>query len=186
MGQYYRTILTGQNGYEMVYNRYVNCEYTMAKLMEHSWWCNSFVSTICSKIYKNPKKVVWVGDYADSADETNGIAGAELNRLCRKAWGGNGVGVKENLFYLDHRLLVNHTKKIYIDCDDYWEKSSERRYVIHPLPLLTVIGNGLGGGDYHGENMEFVGSWANDTISIEDYVPEGYKMITCWFKENLS
>lgn len=184
MGQYYRPILTNENGYERVYNRDVDGEYTMAKLMEHSWWYNEFVSTICHKIYKTPKKVIWVGDYADDADVTNEIEETELKRLCKKAWNCKGYGVKKNDLYLDNLFLVNHTKKIYLDCNAYKANSTNSdNWCVHPLPLLTAIGNGLGGGDYRDINIEDVGCWANDLISIEDVAPKRYTEETYMFKE---
>jgi hypothetical protein len=45
---------------------------------------------------------------------------------------------------------------------------------IHPLPLLTAVGNGRGGGDYHGSrviNQRMVGAWAGDLLTIEESVP---------------
>jgi len=41
----------------------------------------------------------------------------------------------------------------------------------HPLPLLTVEGNGRGGGDLY-DAPPFVGSWARDVISVEEALPE--------------
>jgi len=182
MGQYYRPILTSAKGFERVYNRDVDGEYTMAKLMEHSWWKNAFVATLCRKLLRNPMKVVWVGDYADSANTTNGIEKEELTRLCIKAWKGKGIGLKWDPLYLDELFLVNHTKKIYINCDDYYNNCVNDGWCIHPLPLLTVIGNGLGGGDYHGDSPD-VGTWANDVISIERNAPDGYEEVEYIFKE---
>ena len=43
-------------------------------------------------------------------------------------------------------------------------------FILHPLPLLTCIGNGKGGGDYHGTSMERIGSWALHPLAI---LPEG-------------
>ena len=184
MGQYYRPILTNANGYERVYNRDVDGEYTMAKLMEHSWWYNEFVSTICNKLFKNPMKVVWVGDYADDADVTNGIEKDELVRLQKKAWKNKGNGVKKKELFLDNLFLVNHTKKIYLDCNTYKEECVfDGGWCVHPLPLLTAIGNGLGGGDYREDDAWQVGQWANDVISVEEVVPEGYEKEEYIFKE---
>ena len=45
--------------------------------------------------------------------------------------------------------------------------------VTHPLPILTAVGNGDNGGDYHGNHQELVGTWADDVISSEDEIPEG-------------
>lgn len=42
-------------------------------------------------------------------------------------------------------------------------------FIVHPLPLLTSLGNGKGGGDYHGLNMEWVGAWALHAIEA---IPE--------------
>ena len=48
--------------------------------------------------------------------------------------------------------------------------------IIHPLPLLTAIGNGKGGGDYRGTCLDLVGHWACDKIeaalfpnNLQDY-----------------
>lgn len=185
MGQYYRPILTDMHGRERVYNRNVAGKYTTAKLTEHSWWRNVFVSTICNKLLYNPMRVVWVGDYADDAGPTNGIQGNELKRIHKKAWDSKGNDVKEDKRYLDGYYLVNHTKQTYIDCDEYKKESIDRYgWCMHPLPLLTAIGNGLGGGDYDGINMQYIGSWANDLISIEDAAPDGYTEMHCAFRED--
>ena len=42
---------------------------------------------------------------------------------------------------------------------------------LHPLSLLTAEGNGRGGGDYNGPNMDMVGTWARDVISMENEAP---------------
>ena len=47
---------------------------------------------------------------------------------------------------------------------------------IHPLPLLTVEGNGRGGGDL-GQPPSWVGSWSRDVISVEEGVPEGFEQL---------
>ena len=38
--------------------------------------------------------------------------------------------------------------------------------IVHPLPLLTSIGNGKGGGDYSGTCMGWVGAWALHPIGV--------------------
>lgn len=187
MGQYYRVILTNERGNHRVYNREVNGEYMLAKLTEHSWWCNQFVSSICAKIYKNPTKVVWVGDYSDNGDLVNIKNRQEMKKLHDIAWKGRGYGIKENLLYLDHRFLCNHTKGMFIDCQVYYERNNRNGWCIHPLPILTCIGNGLGGGDFRytteDTTKEMIGAWANDEISVEEDNPKNYKEIFCIFKE---
>ena len=174
MGQYYRPILTDVDGNIKVYNRDVDGEYTLAKLMEHSWWLNEFVGTICNKIFCKQHRVAWVGDYADDADSVNEISEDGLKWFHKTAWKRKGRGVKKDILYLDGLYLVNHTKEIYMDCNIYKSECNRDGWIIHPLPLLTAIGNGLGGGDYRGINEDYVGSWAYDRISIEVNIPDGY------------
>ena len=173
MGQYYRPVLRyAESRRSTIYNRKVDGQYTMAKLMEHSWWHNEFVSTLCKKLYKNPMRVVWVGDYSDDADETNGLTKEDLKELRKIAWYRKGREVEKDELLLDGKFLVNHTKGCYIDCSEYRNACERDGWCIHPLPLLTAVGNGLGGGDYmRGTNVEDVGRWANDIISVEDVEP---------------
>ena len=56
-------------------------------------------------------------------------------------------------------------------------------WCIHPLPLLTAIGNGLGGGGYREDDAWQVGMWANDVISIEENIPGEYEEESYIFKE---
>ena len=49
------------------------------------------------------------------------------------------------------------------------------------IHLLTAEGNGRGGGDYNGPDLELVGTWARDVISVEGLVPEGYTELVCKF-----
>ena len=84
------------------------------------------------------------------------------------------------------RYLVNHTKKEYVDKtkvpnNDGWS--------VHPLPLLTSMGCGQGGGDFYSEDkkqLSFVGRWAKDTIevvSVKTKIPKGYTEIKPNFEE---
>jgi len=43
----------------------------------------------------------------------------------------------------------------------------DHEWCAHPLPLLTALGNGMGGGDYRGkEGKDNIGSWAFDEIYV--------------------
>ena len=56
-----------------------------------------------------------------------------------------------------------------------------------PLSIFMAVGNGLGGGDYHGPNMGMVGSWAGHAIMASQADPggiEGFREIACPFDEN--
>lgn len=53
-----------------------------------------------------------------------------------------------------------------------------------PLTIFMAVGNGLGGGDYHGPNEALVGSWAGHGITAADEPPTGFSEIACPFDEN--
>ena len=91
------------------------------------------------------------------------------------------------------KYAINYNKKQYVDLYnpslkawDYTnEETGEKRTVlIFALNLLLAVGNGLGGGDYHGENVDLVGSWAGDSIGLEDELPEGFEELKVGFTEN--
>ena len=72
MGQYFRPILGDEYGLNCkVFDRSVDGEYTLAKLLEHAWWGNSFVNAFSEFLYKEPSRVAWTGDYADEPDDFN-------------------------------------------------------------------------------------------------------------------
>ena len=129
--------------------------------MEHSWLKNDFVKSFESLLINNPQRVLWAGDYAE---HDKGYKSNVYDRC------DDAIQVKPvNQSKGQHRYIVNHTKKTYVDKrglpkDNYgWSK--------HPLPILTCEGNGQGGGDFHEANakgnFKLVGSWARDLISIE-------------------
>ena len=174
MGQYYNPVLI-QNGRVKVYDRSVEPEkeYVMAKLMEHSWWFNPTCNAIAKLLYHKAGYLFWCGDYADDA-----IAEYASNTTNEHSL-PNPEG-----FTLEHKFLVNWTDKTCVDCDKYYEASKdEDGWVIFPLSLLTALGNGRGGGDYDGCNMDFVGKWAGKQISVEDEMPVGYEKLDLLFME---
>lgn len=175
MGQYYKPVLI-QYGKVKVYDRSVepDKDYVLAKLMEHSWWLNPTCNAVAKLLYKKAGYLFWCGDYAE-----DGIA--------KFAWNSSREYSLPNPedFTLDNKFLVNWTKKTYIDCNEYKERSKDKDgWVIFPLSLLTARGNGLGGGDYYPDNDETVGSWAGDQISVEDEKPSGYEEEQVCFKED--
>lgn len=204
MGQYYRTLLKEGNGKLTVYNRKIIIdgqeEYMMAKLTEHSWWYNPFVNAVCQRIYESTKRsrIIWIGDYADqfadNLDEPhNGLTQKKIRHYHKRCWGepDTAIAIPTTEFTLDGKFIVNHSKREYITCSDYYKECVVGDgWCLHPLPLLTCIGNGLGGGDYTrptiGSSADIVGMWAWDEISIEDQSPaeeENYAEIFPIFKE---
>ncbi len=199
MGQYYRAVVGKKNVCALK-----NCKIfdsfdvkdvdgsdsgSGMKILEHGWMGNWFCLGVEKEIYKNPMRIIWVGDYAD----------AEMRKAAKKAakasfipgpgvWAKDGteVIVHDESFSLDGKFLVNHTLRQFVALDDYASRSKdEDAWSIDPLPLLTAIGNGQGGGDYYGAmSAGFVGAWAWHEISIEDAPPDGYVLIEPTFKES--
>ncbi len=200
MGQYYYILMKEENKNTVVYNRdlIVNGkkEYTMAKLTEHSWWYNPMVNAIVEKIYlaKNPVQIIWMGDYAcdfiNEGETFNGLTYNKIQKLHQRCWGDDSKTdvLFSTEFTLNDIYIVNHTKKQYIDCSLYYKNSLMKDgWCLHPLPLLTCIGNGLGGGDYRyptdNSTTELVGTWAYDKITITDNPIADYEEIQPIFKE---
>ena len=75
-----------------------------------------------------------------------------------------------------YRYIINHNTKEYIDTEhspllnrpnSYDMNGETIKLTIAPLPLMLALGNGDGGGDFYGNNKEFVGNWAKDIKQIE-------------------
>lgn len=135
------------------------------KLMEHSYIGNNFINVVENLIgpsgmfYKS--RLVWAGSHADSEPNSE----SNLYDMCKAKT--PLVSTEPNVSYT---YIVNHTKKVYV----------KKNNNIHPLPLLTAEGNGHVRRDYHGPNMDMVGTWARDVISVEEEVPD-YTLIECVF-----
>lgn len=173
MGQYYSPLIKRENEYT-AYD--LN---SGLKLTEHSWLYNSDVNAIAEMLYKNPAQLAWVGDYADETEEEKAVH--------QHAWGEDASLQKlpeGDGHFMEGKFLVNHDKKEYIDIEHYTEKSMYDDWCPHPLSLMTAMGNGRGGGDYRSPvNADMIGSWAMDTISVEDEAPVGFKELDVWFSE---
>lgn len=89
------------------------------------------------------------------------------------------------------RYLCNEKTKEYVDLYHLpveWSYSDEEKtsYTsIYPLPLLIVVGNGQGGGDYFGQNQKYVGYWCDSSehIFFSNTEPENYKPLPFIFCE---
>lgn len=183
MGQYYNIIIKPQGEDKVhAYDRTIDGEYTMANLMEHSWYLNPMVNAISEKLYHKPSQIAWVGDYYDEGKLLD-YAYPKDGRYCE---------LHKTEFTLNGRYLVNHTKKLMLDCWDYLRDcmiKNENGWVLHPLPLLTALGNGRSGSDYQGINEDKVGSWAWDMLEIVDWEDidklkrEGYQKFEVRFED---
>lgn len=200
MGQYYKPVLKKQNGNYEVFSRYLlkkrERDYTLAKLLEHSWFPNDYVNSLVGYIEHLGKvRLAWVGDYACDKvwqqRKTIPILNSEIEKFYKIAWNPKISEIDLDIktySSLEGKAILNHDTKEYLDCDIYFESSTDKHgWTIHPLPLLTALGNGLGGGDYHEKfpNFDKVGFWANNLIEITslDKVPEEYNRFDIYFKE---
>ena len=165
-------------------SRSVDGEYTLAKLMEHSWWLNPFVNSFSKQIYNSKSRVCWVGDYADEpADFKFANNSAFYVPNYKEVWRNKVELLK--LHSTDFTLDGNDTNE-YIDLYEYKKQSEGKNgWTIHPLPLLTAVGNDRGGGDFHEGNIgyEFVGIWAWQLISISDSFPKNFTQVNIILKE---
>lgn len=179
MGQYYKPVIFNKGRME-VYHAHKFKEkdnsFTGLKLMEHSWLPNHFVLAVAKRIYKNPCRIAWVGDYAEDSDlpDVAKHAGDDAIMLRGIYHRYPGRKSKECSFTMRGKFLVNHTQKRYVDIEEWAVKTDKDGWVANPLPLFTAIGNGRGGGDYRGANNKKIGAWAWDIISIEDEAPTGF------------
>lgn len=169
MGQYYQPIILDEpiDGQHRIKAFMYSHDYGSGlKLMEHSWMKNDFVQTFEKELSRRGKfyksRVVWAGDYADEEPEKE----INLFSMCDNEQDKKIKPRKTNT--KDYNFIVNHTKKLFVDKS---KVPSVDGWTIHPLPLLTCEGNGLGGGDFRGDEKEIVGSWARDVISIEKENP---------------
>lgn len=175
MGQYYKP-LNVENEQWLYSHDYNNG----LKLMEHSYIGNNFVGAVMALMVKGgawfKKRIVWAGDYY--GDDTSEIS---YYGQCKDT---NKVMPQETMSMgsQEKAILVNHTKKLYVRYDEI--PSNEDGMFINPLPLLTALGNGRGGGDYFGDDIDKVGIWAGDVLSIEMKVPRSkiYKKFVVKFK----
>ena len=191
MGQYYRPILGDKYGLNgRVFDRSVDGQYTLAKLMEHSWWPNPFVNAFSEFLYKEPSRVCWVGDYGNEPEDFYFPNCSAFYVPCYRAIWGDGVileSVSSSDFSLDNKFLLNHDTKEFVDLNEYKANSVDKHdWTIHPLPLLTAVGNDRGGGDFYEGNTGFedVGIWAWHLISIDDKPPKNFSKFTLVFKED--
>lgn len=171
MGQYYYPIVLDENGKKIIVWMNAHNYSNGAKLTEHSYLGNNFVSTFEFGLspegpyYKS--RVVWAGDYADKEPDQED----NLYHMCNEYKMINPQE-KDTTKY---RYIINHSKKQYVNKSNVpTTRVDYKNWELHPLPLLTCEGNGRGGGDYR-DDAPIVGTWARDIISVDEVKPEGFE-----------
>jgi hypothetical protein len=179
MGQYYKGVILKDN--KKTVKEFVSSyDYSNgAKLMEHSYIGNTFVSAFETLIQDNPQRVVWAGDYADECKQRK----SNVYDRCKDKL----KAVIKTKSVVEPNYIINHSKKQFVDkklvrkMTASWADGMK----IHPLPLLTCEGNGRGGGDYrYHYDEDKVGSWARDVISVSDTKPKGFECVRVYFNED--
>lgn len=165
MGQYYTPIIKRGKKFKGYYSHHYN---NGLKLIEHSYVGNEFTETVMAELFDNPGKLAWVGDYAEEKDVKSEFT---LQFIQAEKRFGRSFDLGKNNYskpiYLskpEYRYIINYDKNEYIDMEEYCKMYNRKDFILHPVPLLTAIGNGRGGGDYYGSNMKLIGYWACDTI----------------------
>lgn len=209
MGQYYIVANMDKEEYMESHN--------FVKLMEWSYNRNPLILTMEELMAKEWRgdRVYVIGDYADGEQDLSNV---EVIRELEKEV--NLQDSQENSLYMyiynrfnkreyddeivnDYRYIYNHNTKEYIDMEHcplvkdmgaFEDHGKWYHATIAPLSLMISLGNGLGGGDYWGNNSQFVGSWAKDTASLEitekhiypeykEFVPDFYEGEYISYKE---
>lgn len=153
-----------------------------AKMMEHSWVGNTFLSKVERLLSPGNKwhktRIVWAGDYMKAGifmDQKPRYPDLTLYGLSHE-WadaGDPGDGPEP-------RYLINHTKNLYVNLKDIpVAKDYSLKNIIglkvHPLPILTATSIGEGGGDYGDIDDENIETWAGDVLSTDYKRPRGMK-----------
>lgn len=116
-----------------------------------------------------------------------------------KLW--NRINVNEEAMqYFDYEnshtvkysgFLVNHTKKLAINLEDYYKQSKSMIdntiMVIDPVPVLTETGGGIDMAFLDGfaiDSTEYLAEqWCGDLLQIVDDLDSSYELINCCFAE---
>lgn len=154
------------------------------KLMEHSYVGNAFVAAVLHYVSLFPSYLTWAGDYADA--EAPGVPDNGPN-LYQLADDSVEKIVDHSIAYDRDKFTyaVNLTKEEFVRLNE--QPVDEFDLQICPLPLLCADGNGRGGGDYGGSDMDFVGRWKGDQIQVlpaEANIGLRFKEITPVFIED--
>ena len=168
MGQYYTAILFDEQNQPSTCSPY---DFDNgSKLMEHSYIANNFVNAVLAEIQDAPHRVYWLGDYAEDKHFRNQefvLTSKRFGELTKNESIRIQPTPANQTWIYDGFYAINLDKREYVK----FENNNPHEYQINPLPLLTAVGNGEGGGDYAGVNEDVVGIWAGNYIYITKQLP---------------
>lgn len=203
MGQAYIPVIKIE-GKVIPIKREYNGWYISGKLTELACGIDrDFVNSVISCLYKKiePCKLAFIGDYS-SDDEYSWFWNMQHDFVWNWIWDEqNQKIIKPEIFnpkpfklietlipgIKTNKYLVNHTTRQYLDIDKYIHNCGMVLDCLHPVVMLTAVGNGLGGGDYDTDaiSADKVGIWAWDDLNIRGKIPKGYTEFTVVFNENI-
>ena len=186
MGQYYKAVVLadradGRSSYGMKVFAFPGS----MKLTEHSWNGNSDVAEVVNEVVRWTSlidvkvRVAWVGDYSRGWFRDTGKQGIHEEAYIA-AWGRyhhieptRGHPAFGRLYAVDDDLKeaveiwgVGYREEMEKEHGEWW---------MCAWPILNAVGNGQGGGDYHGVNEGLAGRWAYHRQRIVHRPPYGYR-----------
>lgn len=165
MGQYYMPIIKRGNKLRRVYSHDFG---NGLKLTEHSYIGNNFVNVVANNLIDDHAQLYWIGDYAEADDFTSE---SMFRKIYDYAWNrkkNSRTTIEDrnsNFDWSKDWYYINLTKK------EFLLIPKEGDLVYTPISLLTAIGNGRGGGDYHRDNS-MIGYWAGDKVYLSMTKPD--------------
>lgn len=179
MGQYYKAVCIDDKSYLESWSFHIG-----AKLLEHSYIGNDFTNSVTRALKDggpwHNKRLVWSGDYADAASRFGINSDKNLYFLCDDEYDEISDSKNKKLLK-SYKYFINTDKKEYINLDNV--KEDNYGFRIYPLALLTADGNGQGGGDYFGTNIDYIGRWTGDHIISNNKKPKDMVEIVPDFTE---
>lgn len=171
MGQYFKAI--NLDTFEQISSP------GFSKIMEFSYVGNELPLEVSRLMMPGNQwhkhRVMFVGDYCDNDEKEPAFRQSVLKRLPENLKAKLDKEA-DNLYSIfdsfpdkgcnggtEARYIFNYVKQEYVDLKDC--PTNKDGYTIHPLCLLTALGNGNGGGDYYGKaGAKYVGYWCGDII----------------------
>lgn len=145
--------------------------------MEHAWVGNGFVNATVERLRELTRPdetgtwatatLAWVGDYSRPGDEETPVTYEHIAGYAAAWCDAVGCGVPWRSPYEGETRGLTAVSWEDREMVRLRAKAREGERQVHPLPLLTAVGNGMGSGDYRGKaGRDLVGRWAYRPITL--------------------